>query len=199
MKIMRDNQLLTRLDPYQKGVYSKSDLQTAFGEPHPAAFSRRINALLEQDVLNRFCRGWYIRPGFDLATLSQRLAPASYISFGTVLARELIIGTNPVRQIIAVKTGPPRLYTHGGYSIENVSTIPDLKFGFTNENGICFADAEKAVLDTMYYHLRGRRYPFDIYSDLSLGKLDKERFFGYLSRYNNPKFVSFVEGMMRSQ
>jgi len=55
-------------------VFSKADLQTAFAERHPAAFVRRVNALVENGVLRRFSRGWYVTDGFDLATLSQRLA-----------------------------------------------------------------------------------------------------------------------------
>jgi len=198
MKIMSDHQLLNRLDSSQGGVYTKADLQTALAEPHPAAFGRRIRSLIEHGVLHRFCRGWYIRNEFDLATLSQRLAPDSYISFGTVLAQELIVGPRPDRQIVAVKTGRPRRYAHGGFIIEHLSASENLMFGFTNRNGIRFADAEKATLDTLCYHLRGRRYPFDIYSDISFHKLNQVKLREYLRRYNNPKFITFVEGLLKT-
>ena len=196
MKTMLDNQTLNRLDSSQAGVYSKADLQTALGEPHPAAFGRRIRSLVEHGVLRRFCRGWYVRENFDLATLSQRLAPNSYISFGTVLAKELVIGTNPHRQIVAVKPGRPRQYKCDGFVIDHVSTTESLMFGFSNINGVCFADIEKAALDTLYYHLRGRRYPFDIYSDISFHKLNQARLHEYVNRYKNPKFIAFVEGLL---
>jgi hypothetical protein len=55
------------------------------------------------------------------------------------------------------------------------------------------------VLDTLYFHLRGRRYPFDIYSDIALHKFDKARLRDYVSRYRNPKFVAFVEGVLEIQ
>jgi len=199
MKTMSDNQLLTRLDAAQRGVYAKADLQTALGEPHPTAFARRIRSLTEHGVLQRFTQGWYVRENFDLETLSQRIAPDSYISFGTVLARELIVGTSPERHIIAVKTGRPRRYACYGFVIEHVSAPDGLMFGFTNHNGIRYANIEKAVLDTWYYHLRGRQYPFDIYSDLSLHKLDQARLRDYLHHYNNPKFVAFVERLLKPQ
>ena len=194
-----DYQLLSRLDAAQRGVYSKSDLQTAFGELHPAAFVRRVRALLDHGILRRFCRGWYVGEVFDLATLSQRLAPESYVSFGTVLARDLIIGTSLDRQIMAVKAGRPRRYSCDGHVIEHVSTAEELLFGFTTTDGVRYANAEKAALDTLYYHLRGRRYSFDIYSDIALHKLDKARLRDYLSRYRNPKFVAFVKGVLEIQ
>ena len=199
MTAIADAQLLSRLATEQRGVYAKGDLQTAFGEPHPAGFVRRVRALIDHGILRRFCRGWYVAEIFDLATLSQRLAPESYISFGTVLARDLIIGTSPDRQIVAVKTGRPRIYRCDGYVIEHASVTGELLFGFTNLNGVRYANAEKAALDTLYFHLRGRRYPFDIYSDLALLKLDKARLREYLCRYRNPKFVAFVKGVLEIQ
>jgi hypothetical protein len=70
-------------------------------------------------------------------------------------------------------------------------------FGYTATDGVQFADAEKAVLDVLYFHLRGRRYPFDIYSDIDFEKLDQGRLRSHLERYRNPKFVAFVRALLR--
>ena len=75
MNALSDTRLLQRLGPEQRGIFSKGYLQTAFAEPHSAAFVRRVNVLMDHGVLRRFCRGWYVAEEFDLATLSQRLAP----------------------------------------------------------------------------------------------------------------------------
>lgn len=198
MNLIADFRLLQRLEAPLRGVFSKADLQTAFAERHPAAFVRRVNVLLEHGALRRFCRGWYVTEGFDLATLSQRLAPKSYVSFSTVLARNLIIGPSPEGRIVAVKVGRPRRYANGDDVIEHVSVTDDLFFGLTSIDGVRYADAEKAFLDTLYFHLRGRRYPFDVYSDMALDRLDHDRVAEYLGRYRNPKFVAFAEGVLAS-
>ena len=198
MKLMDDVRSLRKLESSQRGVFSKSDLQTALAERHPAAFVRRINALLENEILRRFCRGWYVTEGFDLPTLSQRIAPESYISFTTVLARNLIVGPNPEGKIVAVKTGRSRRYQHQGLVIEHVSVARDLLFGFSADDGVRYANPEKAFLDTLYFHLRGRRYPFDIYSDMAVDRLDRTKISEYLGRYRNPKFVAFAEGVLAS-
>jgi len=190
--------VLQRLGPSQRGVFSKADVQTAFGERHPAAFARRINVLLGLGILRRFSRGWYVTEDFDLATLSQRLAPSSYVSFSTVLARHLIVGPDPKDRIVAVKTGRPRRYALGDSVIEHVSVNDALLFGFETLDGVRYADAEKAAIDTLYFHLRGRRYPFDIYSDMAVDKLDHARIRRYLGRYSNPKFIAFAEGVLLS-
>jgi len=196
MNIAVDDRLLRSLAPAQRGVFSKTDLQTALAEKHPAALSRRIRALLELGALRRFVRGWYVAPEFDLPTLSQRIAPRSYVSFGNALARELIVGSAPERQVVAAKVGTARRYSGLGVEIVHVGIASHLDFGYQTIDGVAWADAEKAVLDVLYFHLRGRRYVFDIYSDIAFQKLDGDRLRAYLNHYRNPRFVAFVNGLL---
>ena len=110
MNVVTDSQLITRLSEEQAGVFTTTDLRTALAERHPAAFGRRISQLLAHEVLFRFTRGFYVTTQFELPVLSQRIAPGSCISFDTVLARRLVIGTNPVRRVVATKIGRTRRY-----------------------------------------------------------------------------------------
>lgn len=196
MNVVTDEQLLQPLTALQRGVLSKADLQTLLAERHPAAFARRVRGLHRTGALRRFVRGWYVTPDFDLATLSQRLAPGSYVSFGTVLARQLLIGSTPERQMMAAKVGRTRTYAALGVEIVHVGIAPHLDFGHRAVEGVNYADAEKAVLDVLYFHLRGRRYVFDVYSDIAFDKLDMGRVRDYLERYRNPRFVAFARGVL---
>lgn len=197
MKRAGDTLLVQRLATAQRGVFSKADLQTALAEAHPAAFVRRVKSLEALGIVRRFARGWYVVDPFDLGTLSQRIAPGSYISFDTVLARRGVIGTNPERRVTAVKMTKARSYDGLGFRVDHVRITPNLFFGFdTDEDGVRYANAEKAVLDALYFHLRGRRYVFDIYSDLDRTKLDLERLESYLAHYANPKFIPFAKGVL---
>jgi hypothetical protein len=187
-----DARRIAALARAQRGVFSKADLQTILAEPHAKAFQRRTRTLEADGVLRRFCRGWYVAESFDLPTLSQRLAPRSYVSFGTVLARELLIGARPERQLTAAKVGRTRTYAALGVEIVHVHIAPHLDFGHRPTDGVEVADAEKAVLDVLYFHLRGRQYPFDIYSDIDFTRLNAKRVRDYLGRYRNPRFVAFA-------
>lgn len=197
MKVVSDTRAIEQAAEAQRGVFSKADLQTMLAEPHPSAFARRYRALEERGVLRRFCRGFYVTESFDLPTLSQRIAPDSYIGFGTVLARELLVGPRSSRRVVGVKVGKSRTYEGLGYEVVHLHVAPHLFFGFTATDGVRFADAEKAVLDVLYFHLRGRRYPFDIYSDIDFDRLDRRRLESYLERYRNPKFVAFAHDVLR--
>jgi hypothetical protein len=197
MKTVEDSQLIARLAAAQGGVFSTSDLRTTLAEPHAAAFGRRVRALVEHGILFRFARGFYVTEAFDLPVLSQRIAPGSCISFDNVLARELVIGTKPAHRILATKVGPARRYAARGFEIEHLSISSRLSFGCESTDGVRYANAEKAVLDVLYFHLRGRRYGFDVYSDINLRKLDMPRVRDYLQRYRNPKFVAFARRVLQ--
>ncbi len=192
MNAAADTEAIDRLAKGQRGVFSKADLQTLMADPHPASFVRRVNRLIDSGHLRGLSRGWYVAREFDLPTLSQRLAPDSYLSLSTVLARELLIGPRPDRQVTAVKTGVGRTYTGLGCEVVHLHIASHLSFGFQAKDGVRTADAEKAVLDVLYFHLRGRRYPYDIYSDIDYARLDRSRLRSYLVKYRNPRFVSFA-------
>ncbi len=196
MKVLDDLRVLEAFAPGQRGVFSTRDLQIALRDPQRASFSRRVDALIGTGRLRRFQRGWYVAEEFDLATLSQRLAPESVVSFANVLARRLLIGPAPRRQVMATKVGRGRTHRALGVEIVHLSVSPELLFGFEVEDGVRWADAEKAVLDTLYFHLRGRRYSFDLFSDIDFDRLDEDRLRSYLERYRNPKFVKFARGVL---
>lgn len=192
MNLPADLAAVAQVLPHQRGVLAKADLQTLLAEPHPTAFVRRVQALERAGAIRRFVRGFYVGPEFDLPTLSQRLAPDSYVTGHTVLARELIVGPRADRQVIAAKVGRARTYRSLGYEVRHLSLAPHLHFGIRSIDGVRFADAEKATLDTLYFHLRGHRQPFDVHGDLALERLDRRRLRKYLRHYRNPKFVTFA-------
>lgn len=196
MNAVADAERIASVAAAQGGVFSKADLQVLLAERHPAAFTRRVRELVAAGVVRRFERGTYVRDGFDLPTLSQRLAPDSYVSFGTVLARHSVIGTRPDRQLIAARPGRAHVHRGLGFEIVHVHVAAHLDFGHVVEGGVRWADAEKATLDALYFHLRGRRYPFDVYSDLDLSQLDRAKLARYLARFRNPKFVAFARGVL---
>ena len=54
------------------------------------------------------------------------------------------------------------------------------------------ANAEKAVLDTLYFYQHKKIFYFNIFQDINFSALSKETMDSYLERYANPKFKAFV-------
>jgi hypothetical protein len=185
------------LQAAQGGVFSLADLRAALDEPHRAALFRRIRQLLATGVLSRCTNGIFVTKQFDLAVLSQRIAPDSAISFETVLARELVIGPSPSRRISAIRNGRSQTYEARGFEVAHHHLSPNLRFGEETRDGVRYTVPEKAMLDVLTFHLRGRRALFDVRTDVNLDKLDVDLLREYLGRYKNPRFVAFARDALQ--
>jgi hypothetical protein len=177
------------------GVFALSDLRNLLQTANRDVLYRSINELQKSEILTRFSRGFYVTKGFDPLVLSQRLAPNSYVSFGNVLAKRLLIGSVPRYRIRAAKIGPKRIYSSDDIRIEHLSLREGLHFGYEVVDGVRVALPEKAVLDTLYFYRRGIRFSFDVYSDVDYGRLNKDIINEYLLKYKNPVFIDFARNL----
>ncbi|MDO8461726.1 MAG: hypothetical protein Q7S98_02580 [Deltaproteobacteria bacterium] len=161
---------------------------------------QKLKPFLKEKILNRFYRGIYVAQDFDREWLSQQICSESAISFGSVLAKEGLVGAIPQKTVYAVKIGKTRIYksplgqvVHLGFA----GSGREMWFGYKMEtNGIWYADAEKAFLDTLYFYQKGRKFSFNIYSDIQVDRLNQKKLQLYLGRYKNPKFRTFVQGVL---
>jgi hypothetical protein len=172
------------------GVFAMSDLRVALGDRTEAALYKRLNGLVEAGILIKVKRGIYATVDASLATISNRIEPAAYISTGTILAKCAAIGSIPVRRIQAVKMGRPRAFLCELGTIEHLSISPQLYFGFGPVDGILCATPEKAFLDVCYYAYLGKRFSFDPESDLNTADLKRNVVAGYLRKYDK-RFVNY--------
>lgn len=193
---------LEQFETVQNGVFETSELKQVFQVGNIVALNQKLKPYLRSGILRRFCRGYYVTQRFGLEALSQKISPSSVISFGNVLAREMLIGSIPHHTVYAVKPGPSRTYStanlgtvvHFGFSAATSGKL--LSFGKTWKGGVCYADKERAFLDTLYFHQRGNRFSFNVYSDIRLDLLDQNKIKKYLRHYKNPKFHKFVWGVL---
>lgn len=189
-------QTIEQLEAPQGGVFSISDLKTFVKTGDESTFYRTLKKLVENDILKKFGAGYYITQNFNPEVLCQRLCTSSYISFGTILAKNLVIGSIPANRFWCVKIGPSREYICETISVIQLGIQKKYFFGFENVNGICSATKEKAFLDTLYFYQLGIQFSFNIYQDINLQILDKQIINAYLKKYENPKFISFVKGII---
>ncbi|MEN8221827.1 MAG: hypothetical protein ABFR36_01100 [Acidobacteriota bacterium] len=187
---------IEELSPLQNGVFSNGDLKNIIQPNNTAFYYRIVSQLIESGIIERFSREYYITKDVNLSALSQNICSDSYISFGTVLAKNLIIGSVPEYRIRAVKKGPTRVYKNSKYTIEHFKITENLWTGYKTENGINIAFPEKAFVDTLYYYQKGIKFNFDIYSDIYYEELDEIKIKKYLDLYKSKKFVTFVNGVI---
>jgi len=164
---------------------------------HPVELQQKLRPFLKAGVLFRFCRGFYVAKDFKLEALSQKIAPASAISFGSVLAKEMLIGSIPKKCVYAVKLGTSRTYKSPYGQVVHLGLTESLWFGYSKWiKSVRYADKEKAFLDTLYFYQKGHKFSFNIYSDIQTDKLDLKILETYLEKYKNMRYRKFVEGVL---
>lgn len=196
--ILKITQRLQELAPLQGGVFSAADLKNLIAPLNKASLYRTLKQMLDAGIIRVFCRGFYVTKDFDIQVLSQRICADSYISFGTVLAKNLLIGSVPKYRLLAVKLGQNRVYQNSDFRIEQFAIKPELFTGYENINGVNIAMPEKAFLDTLYYYQKGMKFSFDIYSDIDYDGLDRKKIKKYLKLYKNKKYIAFVNGVINA-
>lgn len=193
--------LIEKLATPQQGVFTIAGLKSLLQVSDISSLNQKLKPYLLAGILRRFCRGFYVTKNFSLEALSQRIYPDSTVSFGNVLAKKLIIGSIPEKTIYAVKKGKSRTFpspwgsiVHLGFNSPQAEQLVSL--GSHWEGGIRFADPEKAFLDVFYFYQKGRKFSFNVYSDINFDLLDKTKIKNYLQHYKNPKFQQFVWGVI---
>jgi len=195
-QLLNINSLILKYSETQKGVFSLGDLKNLIGSKNKSHLYRILTKLSEADIIQQYCRGFYVVKGFDLEVLSQRIAPKSYISFGSVLSKHLIIGSVPNYRVLSVKLGPTRYYDNLSYKIEQHSIKEDLFMGYITKKGVNIASPEKAFLDIVYFYQKGMKLSFDIYSDIDFDAFDKNIVLDLLKHYKNNIFNSLVKKLI---
>ena len=184
---------LLKLGDNVGGVFSLMELSSLFGENSRIALHGIINKFIDAGMLKRYCREVYTLTDFDSAVLSAKVRQNSYISLASALAAHRLIGTESPFWVYCVVPTKAAEYA-GTPNISYYKLDNELCFGYeANQRGFLIASPEKAVIDTLYFYLRGKKFYFNVFGDIQYDSLNKDIFFEYLSRYRNPKFKTFAE------
>jgi hypothetical protein len=192
---LADYQKFMAVSASMDGVFTLADFRVLYGSDSAATRFRKLEDLVEAGELLRVKKGLYARPDADLRRISQRIAPDSYLSLGTVLAAEGLIGSIPARRVWAVRVGRPRSYDCTLGRIEHLSIAPGLCVGWTLREGLKWADPEKAYLDAWYFSYKGRNLSFDLLEDVDRDRLDAEKLAAYVSVYDR-RFQVYYRNQM---
>jgi predicted transcriptional regulator of viral defense system len=191
--------LLKEMAPEMGYVFSKGDLAHLFGNRDNTTLDARMRKMIGAGYLKRAMRGYFFTEGAALEDLALKIYPEGYLSIGSALSYHQMIGTSP-RWLCHMMTTRPK----GKVIKTDIGTIAmschqaEQHFGIINVNGRRYANKEKALIDTCYFYLRGKKFPFNINSDIDISSLEPERLEEYLSCYKNSKFISFVRGLVKN-
>jgi len=155
-----------------------------------AAMRKALRRLERKGLIVRLGRHLYAnglaRPRLEEAAMV--LGRPAYVSFESALAQAGVLSQMPLTLTCASTTRSGRHSTPLGDIIFHRLRV-DLFFGYHLQNGVAWADAEKALLDWIYVSLKtqGNAPPLD---ELDWEPLDGERLEEWAGRY--PRSVARV-------
>ena len=190
---------LVEFAPKVGGVFSLSELSSLFDISSQQTLWIAVRQFETVGLLKRYCRGIYVTREFDPQVLSAKVRTDSYISFGSALAFHKLIGTESPFLVSCVVPSRASEYA-GEINLSYARLSEKMFFGTTLlENGVRIADAEKAVLDTLYFYLRKKKFYFNIFQDINFSALSKEKVNAYLEKFANPKFRTFARNTINGK
>jgi predicted transcriptional regulator of viral defense system len=193
-------QKIQKFAPDLGGIFTFSDLWNIIGLASSDRTAKVVARLVREKALFKIRRNLYTSDQPDLWRLASQIKKKAYISMDSVLARNGLIGTVPAYSVSLVYPGPPQTIKTPFGLLRFFLIQKNLLFGFQRTPfGVDVADNEKAYLDLLYYYVKGARFVIDPLQEVDISKLNFKKLRQYLRAYKNPKFVSFVEGMIREQ
>lgn len=185
-------ELLMNFAPKVGGVFTLADLSSLFNIPEGQTLWLALKRFEHIGMLSRYCRGIYVAKNFEPQILASKVRADSYISMGNALAYHRLIGTESPFKVSSVVPSKAKEY-FGVVDLSYSRISAHLYFGFFPiENGVKMADAEKAVLDTLYFYFHKKKFSFNPFQDIHYSELSDEKLTLYLEKYRNPKFVAFA-------
>jgi predicted transcriptional regulator of viral defense system len=189
---MKGIELLKKLQKINKPFFTIADLEKITSLPRNSLYValRRWEA---GGVIERVTQGIYIPMGgnVSLENIAAQLYIPNYLSFESALARYGILNLIPYTLTFAT-TRKTKNYTLQNKEIEFRQISPKLFFGFVMKNGIYIASPEKALLDEVYFAVRGKA-TLDL-DELNIKKLSRKILKDYSQR-----FPAYVKGYIKDR
>ncbi len=176
------------LQKKQVSFFSLADFGRLFNIGNQQTLYKKIQRLEEKNIIQRLIKGKYrflLSPGNDF-TLANFLYQPSYISLESALSFYGII-TGFSYQITSVLTNKTRFVNIDGKDFQYCQISSDLFWGYEKKDEFLIADKEKALLDYIYFSLKGLR-SLD-WEEIDLSEIDKSKMAIYLKKVNKRKMT----------
>ena len=192
---MRSIELLKLLQKINKPFYTIADLEKITNLPRNSLYVA-LKRWVTGGIIERVAQGIYVPMGsnISLENVAAQLYIPNYLSFESALAKYGVLNLIPYTLTFAT-TRKSRKYTLRKQAIEFRQIASELFFGYETKNGIWIASPEKALLDEVYFMVRGKAtLDFD---ELDVKKLSTKTLKDYSKKF--PSYVqSYIDKMINS-
>lgn len=162
-------------------LFTLADFSRLFGLENRQTLYKKIQRLEKAGIIQKLIKGKYyyqFKPALSFR-IANFLYPPSYISLESALSFYGII-TGFAYQITSITTQKSKLINADNREFQYSQIADKLFWGYELKDGFLLADKEKALLDYIYFGLKGlRNREFD---EMDLSQIDKKKLYLYAKR-----------------
>lgn len=187
IKILKEKQIST---------FSLTDFGRLFSIKNRQTLYKKIQRLEQKKIIQKLVKGKYrfllgLANDFQIANF---LYQPSYISLETALSFYGII-TGFTYQIISITTKKTRIFNLDNKEFRFSQIAANLFWGFEKKESFLMAEKEKALLDYLYFGLKGlRNLDWD---EMETKEINRPKLLAYAKKFHNRKLLSIVKELKK--
>lgn len=188
METYSTTEVIRILKQKQISIFSLADFSRLFNIANQQTLYKKIQRLKEKGVIQKLIKGKYrfLLASADDFTLANFLYQPSYISLESALSFYGIITGFPY-QITSLTIKKTRTINIDNKEFQYSQIADHLFWGYEKQEDFLLADKEKALLDYVYFSLKGLRN-LD-WGEIDISGIDKSKMAIYLKKVNNRKMA----------
>lgn len=195
MKTYALSEIIIILKKQNISLFTISDFARLFNLNNNNTLYKKIQRLEKQKIIKKIINGKYLfsisHP--DEFSIAHFIMNPSYISLESALSFYGIM-TGFSYSITSITTRPPKTATIEGkeYSYSHIN--PSLFWGYEKNGQFLIADPEKALLDYIYFSLKGLRTMLD-FDEIDTTQIDKTRLSEYARRWGDKRIIKIIKNV----
>jgi len=186
--------IIKLLQAKELSLLTLNDFSKLFNIDNRQTLYKKIARLEKAQIIQKLIKGKYrflFQPADDF-TLANFIYQPSYISLESALSFYGIITGFPYR-ITSISIKPTKLIEVGQKEYIYSQIEKSLFWGYTKLDNFLIAEKEKALLDYIYFGIKGlRNLSFD---EMDFSEIDKNKLAGYTKKINNRRVTKVIKSI----
>lgn len=186
--------IIKLLQAKELSLLTLNDFSKLFNIDNRQTLYKKIARLEKAQIIQKLIKGKYrflFQPADDF-TLANFIYQPSYVSLESALSFYGIITGFPYR-ITSISIKPTKLIEVGQKEYIYSQIEKSLFWGYTKLDNFLIAEKEKALLDYIYFGIKGlRNLSFD---EMDFSEIDKNKLAGYTKKINNRRVTKVIKSI----
>lgn len=187
IKILKEKQVF---------VFSLTDFGRLFNIKNRQTLYKKIQRLEQKKIIQKLVKGKYrfLLGSANDFQIANFLYQPSYISLETALSFYGII-TGFTYQITSITTKKSQVYHIDDKEFRFSQITPNLFWGFEKKEDFLMAEKEKALLDYVYFGLKGLRNLN--WEEIETKEINRPKLLAYAKKFRNHKILTAIKELKR--